>query len=156
MSLFSTLSRAAPAALTPTSGIRSATGLPRAALADYYRRNGLFGRDSALDSAQQIIVQSRLGPLPGVPQVPAPEWSAAFPRRLELRLLAEHVDALIAGRTTRDDAARLQAWGFKPAALSEVERTVHNVQDIFGPRALPAKADVHETVIAEAAFARAA
>lgn len=138
------------------SSIRGATGLSRAAVADHYRRNGLFGRDSDLNSAEQIMVQSRLGPLPGVPQAPAPAWSAARLKSPQLQILADHVDALVAGRDTRDSSARLQLGGFRPAALSEVECTVHNVQEIFGPRAMPAKADLHETVIAESALARAA
>lgn len=156
MSLFSTLLRARPAPAMPTPGIRSATGLSRAAVANYYRDNGLFGRDSDLSSAEQIVVQRGLGPLPGVPPVPTPGWSVPRLNAPRLLVLADHVDALVAGRETRDSAAMLEFWGVSPRALSEIERTVRNVQDIFGPRSLPAKADVREAVIAEPALARAA
>ena len=156
MSILSKLSPSGSPRPDLRTGIRSATGWSRAAVAAHFRRYGLFGRDSSLSSAQQIVVQQRLGRLPGVPEVPAPQWSAARLRRPELLLLADHVDALIAGRASPDDAARLAFWGFTVGAQAEIERTVHNVQDIFGPRTRPAKADVRETVTAEPALARAA
>lgn len=156
MSIVSKLFRSQPAQVIARAGIRGATGLSRAAIAAHYRRAGLFGGDSDLSSAEQIVVQSRLGPLPGVPEPPAPDWSASRLGKPRLWILADHVDALIAGRQMQDGAAMLRFWGFSPSAPSEIERTVHNVQDIFGPRCRPAKADVRETVIAQAALARAA
>lgn len=156
MAMFSTFFRAGAAYAVPRSSIRSATGLPRALIADHYRQAGLFGPDSDLSSAEQIMVQSRLGSLPGVPQVPSPDWSAARLRSLRLRLLGDYVDALIAGQGADDHAASLRSWGFSPSALLEVERTVHNVEDIFGPRSVPVKSDVRESTVVETAIARAA
>jgi hypothetical protein len=140
----------------PAPGIRSATGLPRAVIAAHYRNAGLFGRDSDLSPLEQCIVRHRLDPLPGVP-VPACEAGPTCVGEPTLRLLSDHVDALVAGRSPDESASLLRRWGFTAAALSEVERTVRNVQDIFGLRARPARADVHECVMPRtAAIARAA
>lgn len=155
MSIFSRFFGFPPSSPLPASGIRSATGLPRSAIAAYYRHAGLFGRDSDLSGIEQFVVRSRLGSLPGVP-MPKGDASAARVAEPTLRLLSEHVDALVAGRESRENVALLRTWGFTDAALSEIERTVHNVQDIFGPRARPSKADVRETVMAPPSIARAA
>lgn len=155
MSIFSKLFRLQPLPPLPKLGIRSATGLSRAAVAAHYRRAGLFGGESDLSKTEQFVVQSRLGSLPGVP-APICDTPASRMSQPTFRLLGDHVDALVAGRDTRASTDMLREWGFSPAALSEIERTVQNVQDIFGPRAKPLRADVRETVIASVEMARAA
>lgn len=154
MSIFSQYFRLQPLPPLPKTGIRSATGLSRSAIAEYWRRAGLFGRESDLKGIEQFVVQSRLGPLSGLP-VPAPDV-AVDRSEPTLGLLADHVDAMVAGRDTRESAGLLRSWGFTDAALSEIERTVDNVQDIFGPRAKPSMSDVRESSISQSAFARAA
>lgn len=155
MSILSKLFHFQPLPPLPALGIRSATGFPRAAIAAYFRRAGLFGSESDLSKAEQFVVQSCLGSLPGVP-VPTSDTTASHMSQPNLRLLGDHVDALVAGRDTRTSTNMLREWGFSPAALSEIERTVQNVQDIFGPRAKPSRADVHEIVIENVGMARAA
>jgi len=155
MSFLSKIFRPEPLPPIPASGIRSATGLPRSAIASYYRSNGLFGRDSDLSVDEQRVIRRRLGPLPGVPEVAAADRSRA-PSAPRLQDVADYVDALIAGRDTLAERARLARSDVSPAAQSEIERTIQNVQDIFGPRSIPAESEVRETVIPEAAFARAA
>lgn len=122
-----------------TSTIRSATGLSRAALASVYREIGIFGRDSDLTAAEQAIVQNRLGPLPGIPARPATTWLT--PR---LRALIDYADALIAGQDVTQARNTLERRGFTRAALSEVQTTVSDVQEVFGPRTRPVRQDVRE------------
>lgn len=156
MSILSSLFSLSSLPPLPMPGIRSATGLPRAVIAAHYRDAGLFGPESDLSAVEQCIVRNRLEPLPGVP-VPGCGARASCVGEATLQLLSEHVDSLVAGRPSGESAALLRRWGFTAPALSEIERTVRNVQDIFGLRARPAKADVHECVVAEtAAIARVA
>ena len=122
----------------PVTGIRGATGLSRSALAAVIREIGLFGRDSGLDAADQVVVQKALGPLPGLP---AP--SDIRPRRQGRR--SEVIQTLVrdamlgagrAGKGTRGAALQI---GLTAPQITEIESVVGNAMDVFG---LEASAEV--------------
>lgn len=148
MSYFTEIVPVQPSAQRIGTSLRGATGLSRAALAAMYRHDGFFGRDSDLSAAEQAIVQSRLGPVPGIAPRPATTWLT--PR---LRVLAAYADALIAGDNGERQRAGLEARGFRPAAISEVRTVVEDVREIFGPLA---GATAGEPLVIAADYARAA
>lgn len=114
--------------------VLSATGLGRKLLADMFRRDGLFGRDSDLSPVEQAIVQSRLGYIAGLR--PRPVLAPADAR---LVALENFTDGLVnaGGRVQAGDEAQLVAAGYSPAAASEVVRVVRLARDVFGLVALP-------------------
>lgn len=122
----------------PRSNIVAVTGLSRPALAAMFSHDGLFGRDSALSAAEQAVVQSRL---PRIPLLRAPSAPAILGTRL--KLLADYVDALVAGREGAAERERLVGAGYREAAIAEAEITVDNVRTVFGT-APPATAAVSE------------
>jgi hypothetical protein len=118
---------------SPQPTIFSATGLPKAVLAGLFRGNGLFGRDSELSPAEQAVIQARL---PAIRGLRAPSAAITLtPRHAALSALA---DAALAGRETVAEAARAQATGVKPSAISEVVTTVQDAKAVFGPFAVTA------------------
>ena len=122
---------AAPAATTtePAAGssLLGATGLSRARLAALFREQGLFGRDSSLSPAEQALVQSRLGHIPGLRPRPATTWMT--PR---LQALAAYTDARITQQDAQVERRELAATGLSAAAINETARVVENVRTVFG------------------------
>lgn len=116
--------------IDPASNVLSATGLGRRTLAALFRETGLFGRESDLAPVEQAIVQSRIGPLQGVPQRPV-----LAPTDARLVALERFTEAAVQARgaVRAADEAQLQAAGYSPAAVSEVVRVVRLAQDVFGP-----------------------
>lgn len=112
------------------SNILGVTGLPRAVLADHFRRRGLFGRDSQLGLAEQAVVQSRLPAIPGMARLPV-----IAPETPRLKALADYVEALVVGRDADGARSRLLATGLPSAAALEAAVTVDNVRVLFGPMA---------------------
>jgi hypothetical protein len=118
------------------SGVLSATGLSRTVLATLFRQNGLFGRESDLSPVEQAIVQSRLGPISGLPARPV-----LAPTDARLVALESFTDGLVrnGGRVTAADEAQLVAAGYAEAAVTEVVRVVRLARDVFG--LVPARND---------------
>jgi len=112
----------------PRTNILAVTGLSRRSLAAMFRRDGLYGHDSALSTIEQAVVQSRLPAIEGLA-------TPATPSILDGRLkrLADYVEALQAGRDAGIERQRLQAEGYAPAAIREAAVTVDNVRVVFGP-----------------------
>ena len=122
-----------------TSGgrILAVTGLSRRSLAAMFRRDGLYGRDSALSAIEQAVVQSRLPAIDGIASLPV--TALQTPR---LKALADYVEALVAGRDAGAERSRVIAAGLSSAAVLEAAVTVDNVRTVFGPiasRAVAAK-----------------
>ena len=117
------------------SNILGATGLPRAALADLFRRDGLFGRDSSLDREQQAVLQSRLPAIRGLAASTVVKTLTPC-----LALIAELADALVRGEDGAEQQARALRAGFDAAVLSEVGAVIGNVFAVFGPFAVKAQA----------------
>lgn len=113
--------------LTPRTNIVAVTGLSRPVLATMFRRAGLFGRDSALTLVEQAVVQSRI---PAVPSLRAPTAPSILGSRL--KLLADYVDALVAGRDADVERNRLTREGYSEAAIDEAGIVVDNVRTVFG------------------------
>jgi hypothetical protein len=110
------------------SNILGATGLPKAFLADMFRRDGLFGRDSSLSRDEQAVLQSRL------PAVRGLKVSAQVkPLTPSLAVLAELADSLVRGADTSAQQARALRAGFAEDVISEVVTVVGNVFAVFGP-----------------------
>ena len=133
------------------NSIRSATGLSREALAAWYRRAGLFGADSALDAAEQAVVQNQLGPIAGLRS-----RALLAPIDARLQVLATYTRELIAagGAETPEDVAQLVAQGYTHNAAWEVARLVRDVREVFGFK--PRVADVQLATLATHALQRAA
>jgi hypothetical protein len=121
-------------AIDPATSVLSATGLGRATLRELFRQTGLFGRDSDLAPVEQAIVQSRLGPIPGVPARPV-----LAPTDARLVALEGFTDLVLQsrGRIGAQAEAQLEAAGFSARAVSEVVRVVRMAQDVFGIAANP-------------------
>lgn len=128
--IFPVANEARPAA-TPSraGGIRSATGLSRAALAALFRDNGLFGAESDLAPVEQAVVQSRLGRIPGLRPRPV-----TAPTDARLLALVVFTDAVVRGDGSASDcdAAQLRAAGYSEPQLREVVGVVRNVREVFG------------------------
>lgn len=109
--------------------VLSATGLSRAALAILFRQDGLFGHESDLSPVEQAIVQSRLGPIPGIRTRPV-----LAPTDARLVALESFTDTLVraGGRATAADEAQLVAAGYSESAVTEVVRVVRLARDVFG------------------------
>lgn len=134
----------------PRSNLIGVTGLSRSVLAAMFRSDGLYGRDSALSANEQAVVQSRL---PQIVGLKGPNAPAILGGRLQL--LADYVDAVVAGRDSGAEQARLQAAGYSRRAISEAAITVDNVRTVFG--AFPIAAVAATTTPSSApAWARAA
>ena len=138
-------------AIRTTTSIRGATGLSREALAAWYRRAGLFGTESALNAAEQAVVQNQFGPIPAL------RSRALFaPIDARLQALATYSRELIAtgGAETREDVAQLVAQGYSRDAAWEVARLVRNVREVFG--AQPRVADAQLVTFASRQLRHAA
>lgn len=124
----------------PRTNIVAVTGLSRRSLAAMFRRDGLYGRDSALSAIEQAVVQNRLPAIDGLA-------TSAAPAILDGRLkrLADYVEALQAGRDAGIERQRLQAEGYSPAAIREAAITVDNVRIVFAPVAAAAAAQPGNT-----------
>jgi hypothetical protein len=111
------------------SSVLSATGLSRSVLATLFRQNGLFGHESDLSPVEQAIVQSRLGPIPGLPARPV-----LAPTDARLIALETFTDTLVraGGRMSASDEAQLVAAGYPENAVTEVARVVRLARDVFG------------------------
>ncbi|MGQ0698002.1 MAG: hypothetical protein ACT4PZ_07140 [Panacagrimonas sp.] len=135
------------------SGIRGATGLSRAVLAEGFRRDGLFGRDSDLSSAEQAAVQSQIGPVAGLRSRPV-----LAPIDSRLQALAAYTRAVVVanGATKPEEAKQLVAAGFTRAAASEVGSVVRNVCEVFGPQPRVCVGDARLGAVPTARLARAA
>lgn len=109
--------------------VLSATGLSRSALAALFRQDGLFGHESDLSPVEQAIVQSRLGPIAGLPARPV-----LAPTDARLIALESFADTLVraGGRVRAADEAQLVAAGYSEAAVTEVVRVVRLARDVFG------------------------
>lgn len=116
--------------LSPSNSVLSATGLPRRALAELFRRDGLFGSESDLAPVEQAIVQSRLGRIPGLASPPV-----LAPTDARLVALETFTDAAArnGGNASRAEQAQLEAAGYSAAQVSEVVRVVRIARDVFGP-----------------------
>lgn len=132
----------------PGSNILGATGLSRARLAELFRQQGLFGRESDLSPAEQALVQSRFGHIPGLR--PRPASTLMTPR---LRALAAYTDARIAQRALRAGEQALVEAGYSFAAISEVGRVIENVRTVFGLVGVPRSV---EDLVIEPDYAHAA
>lgn len=113
--------------LYPRTNIVAVTGLSRPVLATMFRRAGLFGRDSALTPVEQAVIQSRI---PAVPSLRAPTAPSILGSRL--KLLADYVDALVAGRDVDVERNRLAREAYSEAAIEEAAIVVDNVRTVFG------------------------
>lgn len=110
------------------SNILGATGLSREALAAMFRRDGLFGPDSALSRNEQWVVQSGLRIQRLQPSGVAPQLTA----RLEV---LTHMTAFLlrsGGMPSADAELRLASEGFSKAAYRELWRVVRIARDVFG------------------------
>lgn len=115
--------------IDPAGSVLSATGLGRRALADLFRRDGLFGAESDLAPVEQAIVQSRLGRIPGLASRPV-----LAPTDARLVALENFTDAVVlSGTASRAERAQLEAAGYDAAQVSEVVRVVRIARDVFGP-----------------------
>ncbi len=131
---------------TPRTNIVAVTGMSRPALAVMFSQDGLFGRDSALSATEQAVVQSRL---PRIPRLAAPSAPAILGARL--KLLADYVETLVAGRDAEAERSLLVSAGYDAAAIAEAAITVDNVVTVFG------KVPAVTAVVGEAGrYARAA
>lgn len=136
------------------SGILGATGLSRAVLAEIFCRDGLFGPDSALNAAEQAVVEAHLGAASGLPVGSDPK--PADPR---LRALAGYTAALVArqGVSRAQDLAAIRQAGFSAGAVAEVGNIVRVVRDVFGLRPRPCgQVRLGTVALVEATRARAA
>lgn len=135
------------------SNVLGATGLSRSTLAALFRQDGLFGHESELAPVEQAIVQSRLGPIPGLRgrQVLAPTDA-------RLVALENFTDAVVraGGRVLASDEAQLVAAGFSAGAVSEVVRVVGLVRDVFGLVPQPSGGDTRLHTLDPRGLARAA
>ena len=111
------------------SNILGVTGLSRASLAAMFRRNGLFGRDSALSPAEQAVLQSRLPVIEGLPARVAPAFMT-----LRLTAFADYAESLVARRDAARAQARLERLGLSEAAITEVRTVIENVFVVFAPK----------------------
>lgn len=111
------------------ANILGVTGLPRHTLAAMFRRDGLFGRDSALAPAEQAVVQATLSAIPGLKPRAIATGSAPH-----LAVLADYVSALAVGRAAIAERLRLEAAGLTSAAINEVATVVDNVLVVFQPK----------------------
>ncbi|MGQ0528967.1 MAG: hypothetical protein ACT4PG_03930 [Panacagrimonas sp.] len=113
----------------PLESIRGATGLSRAALAAWFRRAGLFGPESALNAAEQAVVQNELGPIAGLRGRPL-----LAPIDTRLQVLAVYARELMAtgGVETAEDVAQLVDQGYSRSAAREVARLIRDVREVFG------------------------
>ncbi|MGH8517550.1 MAG: hypothetical protein ACREUE_08825, partial [Panacagrimonas sp.] len=111
------------------ASVLSATGLSRSVLATLFRQDGLFGHESDLSPVEQAIVQSRLGPIPGLPT-----RAVLAPTDARLVALESFTDTLVraGGRAQAADEAQLVAAGYSEAAVTEVVRVVRLARDVFG------------------------
>ena len=132
------------------SNILGATGLPRAVLAAMFRRDGLFGRDSALSYSEQAVLQSRLPRITGLKPLVAPAVLNA-----RLQALAAYTDALVEGRDAGAERSRLVREGLKASAIDEVAIVVANVRVVFGAFSIAVPA-LTVAPSAASAYARAA
>lgn len=117
-----------------SSNILGATALSRRALAQVIAEIGLFGQDSSLGQTDQAVVQSVIGPLPGVSKIPqAVERHSG--RRCQV--VAELTRDAIAGGGSASHAARVTAAnvGLAPQQVREIERVVAKVASVFGLQA---------------------
>ena len=112
--------------------ILGATGLSRATLAQVIAEIGLFGGDSELPRQDQAVVQSVIGPLPGLGPVEAPSTDPARSRAVAELTRDALAGAGQAGALTRDAAARA---GLNTRQIQEVQRVVTTVRDVFGTAA---------------------
>jgi len=121
------------------SSVLSATGLSRKALAELFRRDGLFGHESDLSPVEQAILQSRLGHIPGLKARPV-----LAPTDARLVALENFTDAVVqaGGVVDERDEAQLVAAGYSEAATSEVVRVVNLARDVFGLVAPPRRAAI--------------
>lgn len=124
----------------PYANILSATGLSRRALAAMYRRDGLFGRDSALTREEQATVHNKLAAVHGL-------GIRAGAAQITPRLCAliEYANALVAGGDATRERARVVREGLSLPAISEVETVIEDAFVVFGaetvaPVAIPAEA----------------
>lgn len=131
------------------SNIVGATGLSRAALAAFFRANGLFGAESALSPAEQAVVQAGLPYLAGLKAV-----GSAARNTPRLAALADYVEALVAGRSTIGERARVEAAGLSSRAASEAQTVVGNVFAVFQPEVKAAVVALPEPAVPS--YARAA
>lgn len=115
----------------PRSNIRGATGLSRRALAGVIAEVGLFGRDSALGQTDQAIVQSMIGPIPGVASV---EQSVQQHSGQRCQVLAELTQDAIIGGGVASQATRVAARniGLATSQINEIERVIAKVSAVFG------------------------
>lgn len=113
---------------TIESNILGATGLSRATLAAMFRREGLFGPDSAFSTSEQAVVLACLR-IPGLPSASVmPETTA----RLEV---LKHMTMFLlrsGGVASADVKSRLAAAGFDKSARRELWRVVKIAGDVFG------------------------
>lgn len=135
----------------PRSNLIGVTGLSRPVLAAMFRRDGLYGRDSALGDCEQAVVQSRL---PRITGLNAPNVPAILGARLQA--LADYVDAIVAERDSSAEQARLQAAGYSRRAIDEAAITVDNVRTVFGAFPVAAAATQAAAPSSAPAWARAA
>ena len=118
---------------TTTSTILGATGLSKGALAAYFLKAGVFGRDSSLSREQQAAVHSRLPAIEGlrVSMVNLQPTS-------QLRAIAELTESAVAGEDLTQAQARASSQGVADGVIAEIRSVVANALLVFGPFSAPA------------------
>lgn len=113
---------------TIESNIRGATGLSRATLAAMFRRDGLFGPDSALSPSEQAVVLACL-------RIPGLTSSSVVPQTTARLEVLKHMTMFLlrsGGVASADVESRLASAGFDKSARRELWRVVKIAGDVFG------------------------
>ena len=110
------------------SNILGATGLSRATLAAMFRRDGLFGPDSALSPSEQAVVLACLR----IPGLSSSSVMSETTTRLEV---LKHITMFllrVGGIESTEAESRLAAAGFDQYARRDLWRVVKIARDVFG------------------------
>lgn len=109
------------------SNILGATGLSRATLAAMFRRDGLFGPDSALSTSEQGVVLACL-------RIPGVSSSSVMPETTARLEVLKHIAMFllrVGGIASTEAESRLAAAGFDQDARRELWRVVKIARDVF-------------------------